>query len=475
MSSLKLPPGPSPRDFMGPIRGLRTRPLEYLLEIARDYGDFSYFKLGKFHSYLVLDPRALKHILCDTSGNYTKENPHWDQLRLFAGRGIFTNDGPIWKKHRRIAQPSFQRDGIEVYSSVMIKRARELLGILEKQSQSGEIVDISKETSRVALKTVGETLLNLDLSHEAESFEDLLKTLLSEAEHRITSPFPLPLWIPTSRNLKVRRATQTLDQIIFKLIQERKQTQSAPHDLLNAYMTTPDEETGKVMSDQQLRDELVTIILAGHETTAIILTFTIYLLAKFPETLRRIRDELRETLDGRDPKFEDISNLKFMKRVVQEVIRLYPPVWNITRTPGEDDRVLGYDVPKGSLMFISPYVLNHHPSFWKNPEGFDPERWVPGGEGEKNRHIYIPFGLGQRMCLGQSFALTEIQIILAMVLQKYEFELVPGYSEKIQPSLSLRPQNGIHVRVKSLRSEVKHGTHQQLYNPPIAERHPSGP
>ena len=295
---------------------------------------------------------------------------------------------------------------------------------------------------RLTLRIVGETLLGYDPSRDADEVGDALAHLLAIVNERTTRVifFARPR-LPTPENLRLRRAVGTLDEIVLRIIAERRKSRGG--DLLSMLMEARDAETGEAMDDRQLRDEAMTIFLAGHETTANALAWTWLLLSRYPAARRELRAELSEVLGGRSPTADDLPRLRFTRMLLEESMRLYPPAWIIARSAGGADEIGGYEIPAGSIVFVSPYIVHRHPRFWEDPEGFDPHRF----EKEPPRGAYFPFGGGPRACIGNGFAMMEAQLVLATVAQRVTFELVPGHPVELEPSITLRPRHGLAMQL----------------------------
>ncbi len=297
---------------------------------------------------------------------------------------------------------------------------------------------------RLTLRIVGETLLAYDPTNAADEVGAALAYLLPLANERSSRLFDVPPVFPTRENRKFRRALATLDSVVLRMIAERRKDAGDRGDLLSMLIEARDAETGESMNDRQLRDEAMTILLAGHETTANALTYTFLLLSRYPAALRELRAELSQVLGGRSPTFDDLPRLTLTRWTLQESMRLYPPAWIIARSANGADEIGGHEIPARSIVFVSPYVMHRHPRFWSDPEGFDPGRFAK----EPPRGAYLPFGAGPRMCIGNAFASMEAELVLATIAQRIGFELVPGAPVELQPSITLRPRHGVSMRVR---------------------------
>jgi cytochrome P450 len=301
---------------------------------------------------------------------------------------------------------------------------------------------------RLTLTIVCQTLFSSDISTEADEVGQALTTVLKHTIDRMQSLFDLAEILPLPENRRFYEALRTLDQVVYGMIKERRRSGRDTGDLLSMLVFARDEETGQSMSDKQLRDEVMTIFLAGHETTANALGWTWYLLSRHPEVTRRLEAELAEVLDGRTPTLDDLSKLNYTSMVIQEAMRLYPPAWIIGRNAVEADQIDGYDIPADSSIILSPYVTHRHPGFWDNPEGFDPERFSPQQTKDRPYFAYFPFGGGPRLCIGNNFALMEAKLVLATVAQRYRLELVPGHPVEPEPLVTLRPKYGLLMTLR---------------------------
>jgi cytochrome P450 len=440
LGARKAAPGPRGHPVLGSLPAVRRDPLKVFLESFRDYGDVVRFRFGPIIGHLVSAPSGVNHILAENNKNYGKQTRGYESLRYVLGNGLLTSEGDFWKRQRRIAQPAFHRQRIGGFAQAMLRAASDAAARFE--SQRGQVIDVADEMMRLALRIVGETLLGHDPSGEASEVSSALSFLLAMVNQRTSRVifFSRPI-LPTPENFRIRRSLATLDGIVHRIIAERRARPG--DDLLSMLMEATDESTGEKMDDRQLRDEAMTILLAGHETTANALTWTWLLLSRYPAAMRELRQELSDVLGGRPPIVEDLPRLRFTRMVIEESMRLYPPAWIIARSVAETDEIGGYEIPAGSIVFVSPYVVHRHPSFWRDPEGFDPRRF----ESEKPRGAYFPFGGGPRMCIGNGFATMEAELVLATIAQRVRFELQPGHPVALDPSITLRPRHGMKMRV----------------------------
>lgn len=384
----------------------------------------------------------MKHVLVDNSANYDKQTRGYDVLRQFLGNGLLTSSGDFWRRQRRIAQPAFHRKRIAGFADIMVSDTLDMLRRWDDVAALGNSVDLAHEMMSLTLRIVGKTMLSTDVHDSADAVGNAVTVLNEWADAAIDSL--LPIGFPTPATLRARDASRRLDRVIGDIVARRRAGEQA-EDLLAMLMEAKDAETGESMTDKQLRDEVMTMFLAGHETTANALAWTFYLLSTHPDIERRVRAELDAALGGTPPSLADLPRLPYLLQVIKEAMRLYPPAWMIDRNAVADDEIGGYRIRRGTLVLISPYVTHRHPGMWPNPEGFDPERFTPEAEESRPRYAYFPFGGGPRQCIGNSFAMMEAQLIVATVLQRFKPWLVPGHPVAPQTLITLRPRWGLRM------------------------------
>jgi cytochrome P450 len=431
-------PGPRGSPLLGSLPQVTKDPLRMLTQSFRDYGDVVRFTFGPMVAHLIAAPDGVMHVLAENNKNYGKQTRGFKNLRYVLGDGLLTAEGEKWRRQRRIAQPAFHRQRIAGFAAAMLRAAEDTATRLE--SRRGQSVDVAAEMSRLTLRVVGETLLGHDPSEAADEIGSAVTYLLHMANERTKRLVNLPPILPTSENRRFRKALETLDGVVLGMIRERRKNPGDRGDLLSMLMESRDAETGETMDDRQLRDEVMTIFLAGHETTAVALTFAFLCLARSPAHQRELREELGDASIGLD----DLPRLRFNRMVLQEAMRLYPPAWIISRSATGPDEIGGYAIPKGSLVFVSPYVTHRHPRWWDDPEGFDPRRF----EREPAKGAYYPFGAGPRQCIGSAFAMMEAELVLATLAQRVRLELPPGAPVELDPSITLRPKGGLWMTVR---------------------------
>jgi cytochrome P450 len=455
---LRAPPGPPPRLLFGTLPEFRADPIGFLLGIPRRYGPVARLGIRRRNVYLVSDPAGIKRILQDNADNYGRKTRSVAALRTTLGDGLLTITGPTWRRNRRLAQPAFHKQRLGGFAATMADASTAFAERLRRagQGEGGASFDLVPELARLTLQILGRCLFSRDLADEADAVGRALTVVLHHTIERVQKLLPIPIGVPTPKNLRFRTALRALDQVVMSLIDERRRAaqggdgDAGGGDLLAMLLAARDEESGEGLDDRQLRDEVMTLLLAGHETTAMALAWTFYLLSLHPAARRTLEEELAATLAGRPPTLEDLPRLRYTRMVLEESMRLYPPAWVITRSAEAEDEIGGFRIPAGGIVLVSPYVTHRDPVLWENPEGFDPERFAPERERERDhpRYAYFPFGGGPHLCIGAGFAMMEATIILATVAQNLRLDLQPGRPVTVEPLVTLRPSPGIWVTAR---------------------------
>jgi cytochrome P450 len=444
--------------LLGDLPRLRTEVLGIFTESARENA-VTPFRIGPKQAFLIGDPALVRHVLVENQANYDKRTPAFRSVSVALGNGLLTSNGAFWRRQRRIAQPAFHADKLERLAPIFSRLAAECGDRWERAASEGVPVDACADMMRTTLEGVAECLFGADLSDKAADIYRLFPTILNELARRVTSGMALPLWIPTQGNRGLRAALREFQGIVDGMI-ERKRARiseageggSSPPDLLTVLMSSKDEETGETMSDRQLRDEVMTMLIAGHETTANALSWIWYLLDRHPEEQEVLREEVVRELAGETPSFANIHRLKRLRMVFMEALRLYPPVWMIDRRALGPDRLGETQVSKGDLVIISSYAIHRKPDLWKDPDLFRPERFEPGHEEQPNKYAYLPFGSGPRVCMGMGFAMIESQIILATLLSRFRARLREPAAISPRPIVTLRPEKPILLQLEKLKA-----------------------
>jgi cytochrome P450 len=421
------PPGPRGLPLLGSLGDfVWADPLRAVLTAVREHGDVVRFAFGPYHFYVVNHPDHIRHVLQENRQNYVK-SASYDELRALLGDGLLTSEGDAWLRQQRLVQPAFHRHRLAELAGAMVREIETMLARWEPLAARGEVFDVAQEMTRLTLAIVGRALFSTDLTGGADAAGRALTVALTWANDRTVQLVRLPAALPTPANVRARRAVTTLDAMVYGMIDARRKALApAPHDLLSMLLQARDEKTGEGLSDTQLRDDVMTLVLAGHETTANALTWAFYQLSRHPGVARTMRDEVREVLGGRAPGFDDLPKLRYTQMVLEEVLRLHPPAWWIERQAMGADEIGGYDIEPGAMVAVVPYAMHRHPTYWDDPEGFDPERFTPERAADRPKFAYIPFGGGPRQCIGNQFALMEAQLVLAMVAQRFRLDMVPG-------------------------------------------------
>jgi cytochrome P450 len=436
----KRPPGPRENWLLGSTRTIQRDPLGFTMSMFQRYGNIVAVRFLIWPTYMIFHPQDVKHVLQENHRNYSKDTYLIHFLRPLLGQGLFTNDGQSWLHQRRLMQPAFHRKQLATFGALMTGATESMLERWQNAAHD-QPLDVSTEMMRLTLRIVGQALFSIDLSNEADTVGQAFTALMTPFTDYIYNPVP-PLNFPTPRNRRIQKSIRTLDGVVQDIITDRRQGDNKG-DLLSMLLLARDEETGEGMNDRQVRDEVMTLLLAGHETTSNALTWTWYLLSQHPDAESRLHAELEQVLGGRLPKVEDLPRLPYTGMVLEEALRLYPPVVGFNRKAIADDEVGSYFVPANTLIWLSPYTTHHHPDFWENPEVFDPERFSPERSEGRPHFAHFPFGGGPRLCIGSNFAMMEAQLILATIAQRYRLRLVPGYHVEPQVLLTIRPRDGL--------------------------------
>lgn len=430
------------------LPNLRDDTLGFLQKATKQYGDFIQYKIGPLNAFVLSNPTYIQQVLQDNNRNYSKDTFQYNGLAKVTGRGLLTSDGDLWFKQRRRMQPAFHRQRINAFGKLMTDSAVKRLS----EWQVGEVIDIDKEMMELALEILGKALLGVDLRTEAPQLTSAVLVALDQVVSSFKSPDILPVFINTPRRKQFKEAVDKLDQAVQEIIQQHRQKFDGSIDaksLLDVMLFSEDDH-GETMTNQQVRDELITILIAGHETVASALTWACYLLASNPQAQQRLQQELKIVLDGRPPTVEDLPALDFTKRVFDEALRLYPPAWIVTRKAIQEDVIGEVEVPAGSLMIVSLTNTHTHPTYWEKPGIFDPDRFLPENLKNRPKYAYLPFGGGPRLCIGNYFALIEGPIVLAAIYQKVGLKIVPDHKIIVDALVTLRPKNGLPMQVQEL-------------------------
>jgi enediyne biosynthesis protein E7 len=434
------------RAVPGLLRKLWFDRLAMLTDAADEFGDVVKYAMGPKTLYFFNHPDHARHVLADNASNYHKGLGLAEARRLMLGDGLLTSEDEVWKQQRRIIQPAFRRDRIAGFASVVTDAGQDLTARLS--ARVGDTVNLAEEMTRLTMSVLGRSLLAADLS-PLRMLGPAFEVAQDRAMFEMVSLGAVPLWLPLPRNLRFRKAKGQLEAAVEVLVAGRAHAGSGDGtDLLSMLANAYAGERDARARWRVLRDELITILLAGHETTASTLSWTWYLVGRHPEAAAAMHAEAVEVLGDRTPDHEDLARLPYTTTVIQETMRLYPPVWGLTRKSVAADVIDGYRVPAGADVMISPYTLHRHPGFWPEPNDFRPERFATSATPVAHRYAYIPFGAGPRVCVGSHLGMMEATLIAAMVARHFRFELPPGVRAVPEAMLSLRVRGGLPVRVR---------------------------
>jgi cytochrome P450 len=444
--AIRLPPGPRGTPVLGLALQVLRDPLATLMRLAK-YGDIVCIRVFKQYRILLNLPEYVEQVTIVQQAKFHKSTLTKDVTERLLGQGLLISEGDFWRRQRRLAQPAFHRSRIAEYGATMVECA----DTHSKAWRDGEIRDLAQEMMAMTLDIAVRTLFGTRLASEAGNVGHSLGFLMRYSLRKARSPLKIPESWPTPANRRAKRETEFLDSLVYRIIAERqKEIDSGapnPHNDLLAMLMGAMDEDGTQMTPKQLRDETMTLFLAGHETTALTLSWTWYLLSENPLAEARLHEELQNVLGGRAPQVADLERLPFLKAVISEVLRLYPAAYTIARTSIVPCTIGGYDFPVDTTFVMSQWVMHRDARYFEDPEAFRPERWLDGLENRLPTGAYFPFGDGPRRCIGQGFALLELGLVVARVAQGFRFKLVPGHPVVPEPLVTLRAKHGIRMTV----------------------------
>jgi len=435
---MKRPPGPKPHFLIGNMPLASRDPLSIFLGWRKEFGDIFYYRAAWLHVYFLNHPDLIEAVLVRNSQNVLKDRVV-RKSRWFFGQGLLTSEGDFWLRQRRLSQPAFHRERIASYANIMTGYAEQLVANWEND----EIRDIHQEMMRLTLRIVIRALFNTE-SGEIGTISTAMNVLMrSSTGIRLLLP-PIARYLPTPGMVLFRRSVRQLDETVYRIIATRRSNETGSGDLLSMLMQVRDED-GSRMTDKQLRDEVMTFLLAGHETTALALSWTWHLLGQHPKVEQQLHAELDRVLEGRAPAVSDLPMLTYAERVIKESMRLYPPAWSLARTVIKEFEIGGYRIPAGANVVMSQWIMQRDPRYFSDPDKFDPDRWLLERSQKLPRFAYFPFGGGARQCIGGSFAMMEAVLLLATIAQRFQFKAAPGHPVTAIPSFTLRPKHGIRM------------------------------
>ncbi|MEZ0167468.1 cytochrome P450 [Microvirga sp. TS319] len=448
-ASLRKAPGPKGLPLLGSLPDLGRDVLGFFTQCARQYGDVVSFRLAAWPALLLNHPDLVEFVLVKNHQNFVKHRFFWRHVGAIFGQGLLTSEGKFWHQQRRLAAPAFAASRMNRYGDTMVQYTERMLG----QWQSGQVLDVHQDAMALTLQIAAKTLFDAEMNQDVARVSRATDDVMEQISIRFRRPFWFPDAIPLPGNLRYRRGVQRLDQLVARIIADRQNRSEDRGDLLSQLMLARDE-AGQPMGERQIRDEVITMLLAGHETTALTLSWTWYLLGLYPAADAQLSEEVHTVLGGRSPTVDDLPRLQFTEQVVSEALRLYPPAYAIGREALADCEIGGYPVPAGTTVYMSPWVMHRDPRWFDDPQAFRPERWAGDLAKKLPRFAYLPFGGGPRICIGSRFAMMEAVLILATVAQRFRLEWQTGRLVQPKPSITLRPGGGVWVRLISRPIEV---------------------
>jgi cytochrome P450 len=447
------PPVVGARALFGSLPSVLRDPLDFVLEQRARHGDVHALDLGVVRMILLHHPRHAQHVYRDHHARYAKTGPFWDLTRALLGDGLPVAEGRTWRRQRRMIQPQFHRERMSAMVDQLAGAVADSMASWDALADAGEPIDVGAALSRVAMHAIVRVIFGAELDPRdaddigrevGHAFDYILRGMVFRS---------LPPWLPVPGRRRYRAAIREIDRHIFRLIDQRRRRRGGGTDLLTALMESVDAETGAPMTDAQLRDEVVAMFLAGYDTVASMLSFAIDLLARHPEHARTVRDEVVEVLGDREPGLADLPRLTGTLAVLQETLRLVPPVFFLPRQAVVDDEIDGFAIPAGSIVAPVVYAIHRHPEVWDHPERFDPGRFTAPRAAGRHPLAWMPFGAGQRQCLGKDFALLEGRLILARIVQRYELAPVSATPPRVHLGATARPGRDLRIRLRRLERQ----------------------
>ena len=444
------PPRARGNRVLGSAFDLRRSQVRTYERVMREYGDVVRLGVGppgvRFHLYCVFHPDGVKAVLTGSREGYSKGNRFYRQIAEAFGWGLLTSEGELWRRQRRLVQPLFTRRQIATYSELMAEEAVAVAGRWDRAARNGGSVDANAEMVRLALRVVGRAILGDDVARAGDVLNSAFPMLNRHTFRRATAPLAPPASWPTPDNRRAARARRALYGVVDELITKRQHAGAGGEDLLSRLLQARDPDTGEAMDVQQVRDEALIFLLAGHETTSTALTLTLYLLGRHPGEQRLVHEELDAVLDGRAPTLEDMPALERTAMAIKEAMRLYPPAYALGRLSETENEIGGYSIPAGSNVVVSQFATHRHPQFWDDAEAFEPARFTPVRERARHSHAYFPFGGGPRACIGWHFAMLETVITVAFLLQRFRIHSDQQDVPLDTEGITLRPKGAVPIQ-----------------------------
>lgn len=444
--------GPHTRSPGGHMRPFFDNPLQLLSELPR-YGELVRLRFGPFRVFVANSPEVIHDVLVSNASAYLKTATIKSVMQPLLGNGIFVNDGDSWKKQRKLVSPAFHHKRVASYADLMVRYAEDLADTW----RDGAEIDLDAHMTDYTMHVVSKALFDAEMSGEEAELRHVIDEILTVVDKRLMTLFPTPMWLPTPEIRRYKAAIARLDELIYRLIEDRRagktgKTIDDKGDALSMLMLSQDDD-GSQMSDKQVRDEVMTLFGAGHETTSRALTWTWYLLSQHPQVEARFHDELRAVLGGRTPTMDDLPKLTYTEQIIKESMRLYPPAWTTTRQAAHDTVLGGEPIKKNQIVVINLWGVHHNEQYYPNPWTFDPDRFTPEREKALPKSAYLPFGNGPRVCIGNAFAIMEAKLALAVLGQRFSLKLKPGHPVEPEDKFTLRPKYGMKMTVNVRQPE----------------------
>ena len=445
----KSPPGPSNMLFTGGLPKDVSEQIAFYNSLVSKYGDYVKVNvMPGFTFYLIVDPAGIEHILQTHQLKYRKPDRFNHAFGVIAGNGLVTSEGSFWMRQRRLMQPGFRKEAMVNLTEMMSKNIQWLLKKWDEMPD-GATIDLSQEMMRLTLKNVGMALFGLDISDQSSKIGPNLLRAFQHARYKLNAPIALPEWLPNKENREFKEAREALDEVVAEIIAGHKANAADGDDLLSALIAVQDADTGERMTDEQLRDEVITLLIAGHDTVGAALCWAFILLSQNPDK-RRILNEQVRALKDRFPVWSDMEAMPYVKQVFDESMRLYPPAWGQPREALEDDIVEGHLIEKGHMISLCQFINHRDPRWWEDPEKFVPERFADTDSSVRPKYSYFPFGGGSRMCIGNHFATMEAMLAIAAIAQKYDLDLVPSQKLEMDFTFTLKPKGAVHCTLRRI-------------------------
>lgn len=445
-----LPPRVPGLPWVGSLPVLIRQRFEFLEAARRRHGDIFTLSLGPSQGIAMCHPRHAQHVLVDRVHNYPKGGPFWDSVRTFMGNGLPVSHGEFWRRQRRMLQPAFHQQRLSALAGQVVETIdQSLTEHWEKAARTGEPFNVASAFTHMTMKVLVRTMFGGGLeTAEAERASQAIFYIIDFMLRGMVTQF-LPPWLPIPGRARYREAIRTVDELMFRMLARGAQGTASEDSLLSLMYHAMDAETGERMTPQQIRDETVALFVAGYETTTVAMAWVFHFLTQQPELAWRLQSEVETALGSRTPGFSDLPRLSYARGLLQEATRLYPPAYWLPRIALEDDELDGYRIPAGTLVGVLSYLIHRRPDFWEAPERFEPERFLPERSAGRHKLAWLPFGAGQRQCIGKEFALMEGQLILARIMQRFRATALPGRVAQVQFTTTLRARDGVWVKLSA--------------------------